>query len=79
MSRLSTDKLKLIVVECRGRRINLGDFYKGMLDHLYDGVYFVDPDCTISYWNLGAQCIRWFIPPMRWSADIALTNCSTCF
>jgi diguanylate cyclase (GGDEF)-like protein/PAS domain S-box-containing protein len=37
----------------------LGDdgFYKAVLDNLYDGVYFVDRDRRIRYWNLGAERI----------------------
>ncbi len=30
------------------------DFYKGLIDNLYDGVYFVDRDRKITYWNKGA-------------------------
>lgn len=33
------------------------DFYKALLDNLYDGVYFVDRDRKISYWNRGAERI----------------------
>jgi diguanylate cyclase (GGDEF)-like protein/PAS domain S-box-containing protein len=33
------------------------DFYKAVLDHLYDGVYFVDKDRRITYWNHGAERI----------------------
>ncbi len=33
------------------------DFYKRLLDSLYDGVYFVDRDRTITYWNRGAERI----------------------
>lgn len=29
-------------------------FYKDLLDHVRDGVYFVDPDRKILYWNAGA-------------------------
>lgn len=32
-------------------------FYRGILDHLYDGVYFVDEERTITYWNKGAERI----------------------
>lgn len=32
-------------------------FYKALLDNLYDGVYFVDRDRRISYWNTGAERI----------------------
>lgn len=33
------------------------DFYKTLLDNLYDGVYFVDCDRRITYWNKGAERI----------------------
>ena len=33
------------------------DFYKDILDNLYDGVYFVDQDRMITYWNKGAERI----------------------
>jgi PAS domain S-box-containing protein len=33
------------------------DLYKRILDSLYDGVYLVDPDRRITYWNLGAERI----------------------
>lgn len=32
-------------------------FYKAILDNLYDGVYFVDRDRRITYWNKGAERI----------------------
>ncbi|HEY6012179.1 MAG TPA: sensor domain-containing diguanylate cyclase [Nitrospirota bacterium] len=32
-------------------------FYKKLLDSLYDGVYFVDPNRVITYWNKGAERI----------------------
>jgi diguanylate cyclase (GGDEF)-like protein/PAS domain S-box-containing protein len=32
-------------------------FYKHLLDNLYDGVYFVDKDRRITYWNKGAERI----------------------
>jgi diguanylate cyclase (GGDEF)-like protein/PAS domain S-box-containing protein len=31
------------------------NFYKSFLDNLYDGVYFVDPERKITYWNKGAE------------------------
>jgi diguanylate cyclase (GGDEF)-like protein/PAS domain S-box-containing protein len=31
------------------------DFYKNLLDNLYDGVYFLDYDRKITYWNHGAE------------------------
>lgn len=36
------------------------EFYKDLLDNLYDGVYFVDPTLTITYWNKGAERISGF-------------------
>ena len=33
------------------------DFYRDLLDNLYDGVYFVDRTRTITYWNRGAERI----------------------
>ncbi len=33
------------------------DFHKTLLDNLYDGVYFVDRDRRITYWNKGAERI----------------------
>ena len=35
--------------------------YKLILDNLYDGVYFVDRDRRISYWNKGAERITGYI------------------
>ncbi|HMB25100.1 MAG TPA: diguanylate cyclase [Anaerolineales bacterium] len=33
------------------------NFYKDIIDNLYDGVYFVDRDRLITYWNKGAERI----------------------
>jgi diguanylate cyclase (GGDEF)-like protein/PAS domain S-box-containing protein len=33
------------------------EFYKNIIDNLYDGVYFVDRDRRITYWNKGAERI----------------------
>lgn len=33
------------------------NFYKDVIDNLYDGVYFVDRDRVITYWNKGAERI----------------------
>ena len=33
------------------------DFFKGIIDNLYDGIYFVDRHRTITYWNKGAERI----------------------
>ena len=37
------------------------DFYKGLLDNLYDGVYFVERNRGIVYWNKGAERITGYI------------------
>lgn len=34
-----------------------GNFYKEIIDNLYDGIYFVDRDRMITYWNKGAERI----------------------
>lgn len=36
---------------------NEDGFFKGILDSLYDGVYFVDMNRRITYWNKGAERI----------------------
>ncbi len=36
------------------------EFYKTILDGLYDGVYFVDPERRITFWNRGAERITGF-------------------
>jgi diguanylate cyclase (GGDEF)-like protein/PAS domain S-box-containing protein len=33
------------------------EFYKSLLDNLYDGVYFVDSDRVIKYWNKSAELL----------------------
>lgn len=33
------------------------DFYKDIIDNLYDGIYFVNRDRVITYWNKGAERI----------------------
>jgi diguanylate cyclase (GGDEF)-like protein/PAS domain S-box-containing protein len=37
-------------------------FYKNLIDNLYDGVYFVDLDRRITYWNKGAEHITGYAP-----------------
>jgi diguanylate cyclase (GGDEF)-like protein/PAS domain S-box-containing protein len=44
-------------------------FYKTVLDNLYDGVYFVDRDRRITYWNKGAERISGF------QADLVIGSC----
>jgi diguanylate cyclase (GGDEF)-like protein/PAS domain S-box-containing protein len=36
-------------------------FYRDILDHLYDGVYFVDERRVITYWNKGAERISGYL------------------
>jgi PAS domain S-box-containing protein len=36
---------------------NEDGFYKSLTDNLYDGVYFVDTNRKITYWNKGAERI----------------------
>lgn len=36
------------------------DFYKTLLDNLYDGVYFVDTERVITYWNKACERITGF-------------------
>lgn len=38
------------------------DLYKRILDSIYDGVYLVDPDRRITYWNSGAERITGYGP-----------------
>ncbi len=45
-------------------------FYKKILDNMYDGVYFVDPDRTITYWNRGAEHISGYK-----SSEVIGTHC----
>ncbi|HVN95469.1 MAG TPA: diguanylate cyclase [Syntrophorhabdaceae bacterium] len=37
-----------------------GEFYRMILDNIYDGVYFVQPDRTIIYWNESAERLTGF-------------------
>ncbi len=37
-------------------------FYRNLLDNLMDGVYFVDTDRKITYWNKGAERITGYSP-----------------
>ncbi|HEX8990215.1 MAG TPA: sensor domain-containing diguanylate cyclase [Anaerolineales bacterium] len=47
------------------------DFYKGIIDNLYDGVYFVDRERVISFWNGGAERITGYT-----SAQVMGHRCS---
>ena len=46
-------------------------FYKTLLDNLYDGVYFVDKDRRITYWNKGAEGITGYL-----ASDVVGKHCS---
>jgi diguanylate cyclase (GGDEF)-like protein/PAS domain S-box-containing protein len=39
------------------------DFYKNLLDNLYDGVYFLDNERKITYWNKGAERLTGYRAP----------------
>ncbi len=45
-------------------------FYKSILDQLHDGVYFVDIDRRITYWNQGAELLTGYA-----SEDMLGTRC----
>ncbi|MDY6843410.1 MAG: GGDEF domain-containing protein [Thermodesulfobacteriota bacterium] len=47
------------------------EFHKVVLDNLYDGVYYVDLERNITYWNKGAEKISGYA-----SSDIVGKNCS---
>src|SRR3990172_9232156 len=47
------------------------EFYKTLLDNLYDGVYFVDKDRKITYWNKGAERITGYA-----AIEVAGRHCS---
>jgi len=38
------------------------DFYKSMLDNTYEGIYFVDNERKISFWNKAAELITGYSP-----------------
>jgi diguanylate cyclase (GGDEF)-like protein/PAS domain S-box-containing protein len=40
------------------------DFHKSLIDNLYDGVYFVDKERCITYWNRGAERITGYLSEM---------------
>jgi len=48
--------------EKAGRTTTVDDgFYRSLLDNLYDGIYFVDRDRKITYWNSGAERITGYL------------------
>jgi len=50
---------------------NNGNFYKDIIDNLYDGVYFVNTERVITYWNKGAERITGYE-----SEDVIGRSCS---
>ncbi len=53
------------------------DFYKSLLDNLFDGIYFVDRQRKITYWNKGAEQISGFTEEEvigRWCGDKILMH-----
>ena len=47
------------------------DFYRELIDAMYEGVYFVDADRTISYWSKGAERMTGFK-----STEVVGSRCS---
>ncbi|MFO7585655.1 MAG: sensor domain-containing diguanylate cyclase [Anaerolineales bacterium] len=55
------------------------DFYKSLVDNLFDGVYFVDTDRRITYWNQGAERITGYQADQvvgRFCRDNILNHCT---
>lgn len=48
-----------------------GDFYKRLIDNLYDAVYFVDVERCITYWNCAAELLTGFT-----AAEVVGRHCS---
>lgn len=49
-------------------------FYKKVLDNLYDGIYFVDGEMKVSYWNRGAELLTGYS-----EADALTRRCNEIF
>src|SRR3954449_11445549 len=54
-------------------KFNQDTFFKSVLDSIYDGVYFVDPERKITYWNKSAER-RQASSPKKWSVATAMTT-----
>ena len=63
----SIDHAKLLPVD-----VNLS-FHERLLDSLHDGVYFVDRERKILYWNKGAERLTDTPPPRWWAARASTT------
>ena len=57
----------------QGRSFN-ESFYRQLLDSLADGVYFVDGDRRITYWNRGAEAISGYTAEEVLDAPAAITS-----
>ena len=58
----------------------LNEFYRAILETIHDGVYFVDRQRRITYWNRGAERITGFLRQEvmgRGCKDNILVHCST--
>jgi diguanylate cyclase (GGDEF)-like protein/PAS domain S-box-containing protein len=58
---------------------NQSQFYKSLLDNLYDGVYFVDTERKITYWNKGAETITGYTAEQvmdKFCRDNILNHCT---
>lgn len=54
------------------------DYFKKLLDNLYDGVYFVDTKRRITYWNKGAERMTGYSAEMvmgKYCGDNLLSHC----
>lgn len=49
--------LKLILLQAASSETPLPSFHERLLDSLHDGVYFVDKERGIQYWNQGAELL----------------------
>lgn len=55
------------------------EFYKSLLDNLFDGVYFVDTERRITYWNKGAERITGYSAEQvtdKFCRDNILNHCT---
>jgi diguanylate cyclase (GGDEF)-like protein/PAS domain S-box-containing protein len=55
------------------------EFYKSLLDNLFDGVYFVDTERKITYWNKGAERITGYSAEQvidKFCRDNILNHCT---
>ena len=53
------------------------DFFEKLLDALYDGVYFVDKDRRILFWNRGAERLTGYTQKECRENVVTIVFCST--